>query len=54
MSYDLGSIELVEQSNVDIAEELPVMSLSAHFYKATLKTLQVADEMLGTLFKTKV
>lgn len=56
VSYDLGSngIELVEQSNVDIVEELPAMSLNAHFYKANLKTLQVADEMLGTLFKTKV
>ena len=46
-------MELVEQSNVDIGEELPAMSLNAHLYKANLKTLQVADEMLGTLLKTK-
>lgn len=45
--------ELIEQSNVDLAEELPAMSLNAHFYKANLKTLQVADEMLGALLKTK-
>ena len=54
-SYVQGSkgMELVEQSNVDIAEELPAMSLSAHLYKANLKTIQVADEMLGTLLKTR-
>jgi len=46
-------MELVEQSNVDIAEELPAMSLNAHFYKANLKTIQVVDEMLGTLLKTR-
>ncbi len=44
---------LVEQSNVDIAQEIPEMSINAQFYKANLKTLQVADEMLGSLLKTK-
>jgi len=55
MSYEQGSngMELVEQSNVDIAEELPAMSLNAHLYKANIKTIQVADEILGTLLKTR-
>lgn len=55
MSYEQGDkgMELVEQSNVDIAEELPAMSLNAHLYKANLKTIQVVDEMLGTLLKTR-
>ncbi|MFH2122542.1 MAG: flagellar basal body rod C-terminal domain-containing protein [Pseudomonadota bacterium] len=55
MIYEQTSngMELVEQSNVDIGEELPAMSLNAHLYKANLKTLQVADEMLGSLLKTK-
>jgi flagellar basal-body rod protein FlgC len=48
-----NGLELIEQSNVDLAEELPAMSLNAHVYKANLKTLQVADEMLGSLLKTK-
>lgn len=56
MVYEQTSkgMELVEQSNADIAEEIPAMSLNANFYKANLKTLQVADEMLGSLLKTKV
>lgn len=56
MNYEQTSsgMTLVEQSNVDIAQELPEMSLNAHLYKANLKTLQVADEMLGNLLKTKI
>ena len=55
MTYEQTSkgMGLVEQSNVDIAQELPEMSVNAQFYKANLKTLQVADEMLGSLLKTK-
>jgi flagellar basal-body rod protein FlgC len=48
-----NGLELIEQSNVDLAEELPAMSLNSQLYKANLKTLQVADEMLGSLLKTK-
>jgi flagellar basal body rod protein FlgG len=29
------------------------MSLNARFYEANLKTLQVTDEMLGSLLKVK-
>jgi flagellar hook protein FlgE len=46
-------MELIEQSNVDIAQELPEMSINAQMYKANLKTLQAADEMLGSLLKTR-
>ena len=55
LAYEQTSkgMELVEQSNVDIAQELPDMSINAQLYKANLKTLQVADEMIGSLFKIK-
>lgn len=55
MTYEQTSkgLELVEQSNVDLGEELPQMSLNARFYQANLKTLQVTDEMLGSLLKAK-
>ena len=55
MIYEQTStgVKVVEQSNVDIVEELPDMSLNSQLYKANLKTLQVADEMLGTLLKSK-
>ena len=45
--------ELVESSNVDLGHELPEMNLNATFYKANLKTVQAADEMLGSLLKIK-
>lgn len=46
-------LELVEQSNVDLGQELPEMNLNARFYEASLKTMKVADEMLGSLLKIK-
>lgn len=46
-------LELVEQSNVDLGQELPEMNLNARFYEANLKTMKVADEMLGSLLKIK-
>lgn len=48
-----NGMELVEQSNVDLGQELPEMNVNSRFYQANLKTLQVADEMLGSLIKTK-
>lgn len=45
--------ELVELSNVNIAEELPDSNLNATFYKANLKSLQVADEMTKSLLDIK-
>ncbi len=43
---------LVEQSNVDLAEELPNLMLSRRFFQANLKTVQTEDQMLGDLLNT--
>jgi flagellar basal-body rod protein FlgC len=45
--------ELVELSNVDLAHELTEMNLNKTLYKANLKTIQVTDDMLGSLLKLK-
>lgn len=44
---------LVEKSNVDLGEELPNMMLSRRFFEANLKTVQIQDEMLGSLLNIK-
>lgn len=41
--------EMIEQSNVDLGEELPDMMLNTHGYLANLKTLQAADQMIQSL-----
>lgn len=46
--------EIVELSNVDLAEELPESQLNSRFYQANLKTLQTADEMTESLINIKV
>jgi flagellar basal body rod protein FlgG len=38
-----------EMSNVDLAQEIPQSSLAKTFYRANLKVVKEADEMLGTL-----
>lgn len=43
----------VELSNVDIGQEFPEMNINSNLYKANLKTIQVADEMAGSLLKLK-
>ena len=55
MSYEqTGSgMQLVELSNVDLAQELPETALNTRFYQANLKTLQATDEMIGSLLKLK-
>ena len=45
--------ELVELSNVDLAEELPESQTNARFYQANMKTLQSADEMTESLINIK-
>ncbi len=45
--------ELIELSNVDLATELPDMNLNATMFKASLKTIQTTDEMLGSLLQIK-
>ena len=46
-------MEMIEQSNVDLGEELSSMMLVVHGYKANLKTLQVADQMLQSVLDIK-
>ncbi len=41
--------EMVEQSNVDLGEEVPDMMRTTRAYEANLKTLQAGDEMTSTL-----
>ncbi len=48
-----NGMELVELSNVDLAQELPESMINKRFYQANLKTLQTADEMLGSLLEIK-
>ena len=48
-----SGLEPVELSNVDLGNELPEMDLSSIYYKANLKTIQVGDEMLGSLLQIK-
>jgi len=48
-----NGIEMIEQSNVDLGEELPEMMLNTHGYTANLKTLQVADQMLQSMLDIK-
>lgn len=45
--------ELIELSNVDLAEELPKSQINARFYQANLKTLEIADEMTKSLLNIK-
>ncbi len=45
--------ELIEQSNVDLGEELPDTQLNARFYEANLKTLEVSDQMMGEMLNLK-
>lgn len=45
--------ETKELSNVDLGNELPEMGLSSTYYKANLKTIQIEDEMMGSLLNLK-
>ncbi|MBU1140182.1 MAG: flagellar basal body protein [Proteobacteria bacterium] len=55
MSYEQtsGGLQFTELSNVDLGQELPESTTTVRFYQANLKTLQVADEMMGSLLKLK-
>lgn len=48
-----SGLEEVELSNVELSREIPEMNLNSTLYKANLKTLQVADEMTGSLLNLK-
>lgn len=51
MVYEQGKdgYGLVEKSNVEISEEIPQAMLNRRFYQANIKSVQVADEMVGSL-----
>ncbi|MDA8163880.1 MAG: flagellar basal body protein [Desulfobacteraceae bacterium] len=48
-----NGFESVELSNVDLGEEIPNELLTRRFYEANLKSIQTADEMLGSLIDIK-
>ena len=54
-SAGLGTIapNAVEQSNVDLGQELPSLMLSKRYFQANLKIIQTEDEMLGSLLDIK-
>ncbi len=43
----------VEQSNVDISEEIPDLMMNTHIFKANLKMFQTEDEMVESLLDLK-
>jgi len=45
--------KMIEQSNVDLSEELPEMMVNQHAFQANLKSLQAADEMTESLLDIK-
>lgn len=48
-----GEEEMVEQSNVDLAQEMVDLMTEKHGYSANIKTLQTADEMARTVIDFK-
>ncbi len=48
-----NGLELLEQSNVDLSNEIPQMMLDVNYYKANLKTIQTTDEMFASLLDLK-
>ena len=51
-STDEGS-NMIEQSNVDLGQEIPEMLLNKIGYTANLKTLQTADQMMQSVLDIK-
>ncbi|VAX16984.1 Flagellar basal-body rod protein FlgG, partial [hydrothermal vent metagenome] len=51
----LGEIypNALEQSNVDLGEEMVNLIQNEHGFKAQLKTIQTTDEMLGSILDIK-
>lgn len=45
--------QMVEQSNVELTEELPNLMLAKRYFEANIKTIQTTDEMLGSLLDRK-
>lgn len=55
-SGNLGYVQsgALEQSNVDLADQLITLKTASYQLQANMKALNTAEEMLGTLFKSKV
>jgi len=45
--------QMIEQSNVDLGEEMPDMLLNKHGYFANIKTLQATNQMIQSLLDIK-
>lgn len=46
-------LEMIEPSKVDLGEEFSNLMRNTHGYKANLKTLQTADDMMQTVLDIK-
>ena len=44
---------MIEQSNVDLSEEIPEMMVNQHAFLANIKSLQASDEMTKSLLDIK-
>ena len=54
-TYDVtenGETVEKETSNVDLSEEIPNLMVTKRAYQANLKTIEVQDEMMGSLLDT--
>jgi flagellar hook protein FlgE len=49
----INGSELIEQSNVDLVNELTDMTLNSNYYKANLKTIQTFDKMFENILDIK-
>lgn len=45
--------QMVEQSNVDIGEEMPALMINKAAFSANIKSLQTADQMMQSLLDIK-
>ena len=48
-----NTIALVEQSNVDLVQEMPDLIMEKNGFSANITTLKTADQMMGTLIDLK-
>ncbi|BCL59665.1 hypothetical protein DGMP_03580 [Desulfomarina profundi] len=48
-----NGLEPVKLSNVELSEEIPETIINSRMYEANLKTIKVADDMVGSLLKIK-
>ena len=46
-------VEMIEQSNVDLAQEIPASMIDQASFSANIKSLQTADQMMQSLLDIK-